>query len=235
MHENTDRTFANAVVPPACPIQRLIGLIRAFEPFLDSFGHAHCRLPARNPSARTTWKLEDPPVRDVLLVLHRAAFGTLPTSRDIDQALALIRGELWLARSKAPVNLRPGTRLILAAAATRESWVGSASELLTVLSQLDRDTDTLAPNEELPSIPDALGIELSKCALELRGRGIELFRPRRRDKKRLWAWRALSPDADTSAAFMTVRLTEPSSPQRPNGPLLGANDTSDTLSEPSTD
>ena len=45
--------------PDGKPIDNLVDLIREMEPFLDSFGVAHCMLPTGNSNGQSAWRLND--------------------------------------------------------------------------------------------------------------------------------------------------------------------------------
>jgi hypothetical protein len=218
-----DPGVATQVVP------RLVGLANELRPFLDAFGNAYCGIPARGNQAHTTLPLADSRVGDLLLYRYHEAFGNLPAVRQITQALALVRGCLWHSRdSHARSQPRPVVRLISEAAKSRNSWVGSADEMLTLLENLEQEMPVLTNGESLPESPDALGVELGKCGLELRENNIELYRPKRRDIKRLWAWRALNPDADTSDTMAQASHQDVSGQTSRSAGQVRLHDTSDT-------
>jgi hypothetical protein len=188
--------------PNGKPIDRLIALIKAMKPFQDTFGGAHCMMAAGNSDQHIVCRLDDQAVFDLLTYRYFAEHKKAPPPRDISAALAIIKGELWHTRREPLIeDTCPVLRAMCKAAEIKESWGGAAGELLALLQTLVRDNLLLKEGEELPASPDAMGVWLSKNALKLSGRGIELYRPKATATKRLWAWRRVSSVCDTPDAL----------------------------------
>ncbi len=217
--------------PPDTPIGILVGLVKEMEPFLDSFGVAHCVIPASNGQKRT-WRLNAPAVTDLLTYRYFSENKERPSPRDIGAAMAIVRGELWHTRSEPIIeDTCPVLRTMCKAATIKESWMGSASELLSLLQEVSRDNDLLQNGEELPRNPDAMGIWLSKNVLTLRANGIELYRPRPTAQKRLWAWLRLPQPNDTYGASDGQEPGVASSDNDKQANEMRSSDTCDTLTE----
>jgi len=188
--------------PNGGSIDKLIGLIKEMKPFQDTFGSAHCMMAAGDSDQHLVCRLDDQAVSDFVTYRYFTEFKEVPFPRDIGAALAIVKGELWHSRREPIVeDTGPVMRTMCKAAAIKESWIGSAGDLLNLLHTMVRDNLLLKEGEELPASPDAMGIWLSNNALRLRARGMELYRPKPTAQKRLWAWRRVSQANDTSDAL----------------------------------
>ena len=121
--------------------------------------------------------------------------------------------------------------VMVAVFAVKDHWEGSARELLDMLRQTARNQTALPSLELLPKNEDAVGIWLRKNGLALRERGLEVWRPNKTARKRLWAMErqvAITDTSDTSAAIAPGEV--PSSNDLPCNEM-GQEDTCDTSNE----
>jgi hypothetical protein len=169
------------------------------KPFLDNFGVAHCIMPTGSGAGQGIWRLDDAAVSDLLTYRYFTEHKEAPSPRDVGAALAIIKGELWHTRREPIIEEScPVLRTMCKAAESMESWIGSAGDLRKLLQTLAHDFGLLKRGEQLPQSDDAMGVWLSKNAMRLRARGIELSRPKATARKRLWTWQRLSRADDTS-------------------------------------
>lgn len=146
--------------------------------------------------------LKDTRVRDIIFYRYRRAHRTRPTWKQISQAIAEVRGKLletWKGCLTIPNN--PTFRVMLKAGELKESWVGSAGELLELLTAVNHHNGVLDEGETLPDNEDMMGIWPRDNFRRLCAHGVELCRPKRRAQKRLSAWRTVTPDDDTRDAL----------------------------------
>ena len=181
------------------PLQRLLDLIRDMYPFLDCQGGAYCYAKADEGAPEVITRLDGEITRSLLNYRYFVAHDQLPSRSEINQALNLTRGALWHKRPPQ-VALKPHwaatIRAIVKSVQINGDFLGSASKAGDLLRKVGRtDTEIITA---LPRSDDQLGIVLSRIGLLLRSKNIELFRPPRRDKERLWCWRLLTPGYDTS-------------------------------------
>ena len=95
-----------------------------------------------------------------------------------------------------------------------------------MLRTVNKDSQLLKGAEKLPNNSSAMGKWLQKYQFALSAHGIELTRPPRGSHKRLWDWRQIVRDDDTSGTLPTEASHEASSPN----PLQGnENQLNDTL------
>ncbi len=187
------------------PMKRLTDLIKKLSPFLDSHGRAYCYIKSE------THEASDPELPGIVTELDgEAVFSLLsywfdddhlivPSRAVIRQALDVARGKLWAtqpSQSQDKPMWSATVRAIALSARTNGEFVGSAARIWTHL----RDELPLKPEDliSLPKSADQMGVVLIRIGLLLRQQNIELSRPPRRDRERLWCWRLLVPDHDTS-------------------------------------
>ncbi len=92
---------------------------------------------------------------------------------------------------------------------------GSAEELLDLLRKVAKKYGLWALSDALPDSPDRLGLWLKSNTVALQAFGIDLTRPKRRARKRLWDWRAIVPHdgSDTSETYLSLIPDALKSPQ----------------------
>lgn len=183
------------------PLEDLLSLVHDLAPFLADSGKVYCHIRGSDKTASTLYELRHQVTRDVLLYRYRERTRDLPQRGLVDQEISIVHGQLWNERKKSTRAVHCVTRLIAKAAEDQESWLGSATDLLTLIEQTNQTYNILKENEQLPSNENALGILLGKLVLELRGEGLWLYRPSRKDTKRLWAWKRLTFPDDASDTF----------------------------------
>ena len=155
-------------------------------------------MPNAGASEGVVLPLRDARVRDLVFYRYRHAHQARPTWKQIGQAMAEVRGKLfetWDGCLTIPDN--PTMRVMLKAGELKAGWVGSAGELLELLSAVNHANGILAEGEKLPENEDMMGIWLRDNYGRLAAHGIKLTRPQRRARKRLWAWRKVTTGNDT--------------------------------------
>jgi hypothetical protein len=177
-------------------VAQLVVLIDELAPFLDSFGRAYCRMPHAEKDKQGILPLRDRQVRALLSYRYHKEHGDYPGRERIAEASEYVEGRL-LEHRKGPVvqNDDPVLRCLVQAARETESWAGSAQQLLNLLREVKKQSRLKG---KFPRSADALGIWLSKNHQLLLAQGIELYRPSRRARERLWGWRRIIIDGDTS-------------------------------------
>lgn len=188
----------------ATPVGRLVALFKEMGPYLDAFGRAYCGSLGGDATGRSGWPLDSEPVLSLVTYRYLDRFHSTPAKSEMDLARTIVIGGLWEGRKPslgAEEGLPPVVRIILRMVEEEGDFVGSASEAEARIREFVREHAVpLSSSESLPDGPDALGIALSRSGVLLRDRGVELTRPQRRDVKRLWAWRKLTPSDDTPDA-----------------------------------
>lgn len=213
-------------------LERLLGIVRGMSPFLDTQGRPYCYATPERGEGRTVIDLDGEVTPALMTYLYHAEHHEVPNPNEVRLALTLVRGELW---SKQP-PWQPRDRMwaatvtaIVQSVRDHGDFVGSAKEALDKLQQTSRTNPQVF--RDLPRNADQLGVVLVRIGLALRGQNIELFRPPRRDKARLWCWRELTPSRDTHDTPDTPTRRESGNP---NGEDEGRNqrdDAPDTFTE----
>ncbi len=183
-------------------VEGLVGLLKDLKPYLDSFGRAYCGGLGRDAKGRGGWPLDSEPVVSLLTYRYLDRFKTTPPKSAMDLARMIVIGGLWEGR-KPHVGNEAGSavvvKVILKMANEGGDFLGSATDGEMALREfVKKHPDCLKPGETLPDGPDKLGIILNQIGVVLLDQGVELFRPQRKDVKRLWAWRKLRPANDTA-------------------------------------
>ena len=222
---------------PDDPVPDVMNLIDGLHPFLDAGCQVYCYLPHEEPEKRLVLRLDDHRVRSLLLYLFMEKHGRWPAWDSVYRAMALVQGRMLKTRKGRPlVTDDPTLRLFLHATRHQEGWAGSAKEVLDLLKETQKTTRLLkSGTDQLPENPTAMGIWLRKNQLRLLAYGIELYQPTRRSTQRLWAWRSIIEDCDTSDASgehlsplaSLWKGREDSGPQ----PAAGSNDARDTYGD----
>jgi hypothetical protein len=190
--------------PRQNPVDLLVVLLEQLDPFLDRFDINYCRLPHADPEKRAILPLKDFRVRDLVFYRYYEAHQSRPTWKQIAQALAQVRGKLLATwNGSAFIQDCPVLRVMLKAAERMESWVGTAADLLVMLTALDRELSILNEGEKLPYNEDAMGIWLRDNNRRLSARGMKVYRPRRKARERLWAWLTVTASDDTHDTLPT--------------------------------
>lgn len=189
------------------PLKRLLMLIDELAPFLDSEGRVYCY--TRSEDEGVVTDLDGEVALALLSYRYHATHKEVPARSEIRQALDLVRGKLWDKRPPRQ-SLNPmwdaTSTAIEEAVRANGDFLGSAAEALKLLQKSTRTKPKIF--RELPRSADQLGVVLVRIGLLLRGRNIELFRPPRRDRERLWCWRELTRDQDTSDTADTTSQSE---------------------------
>lgn len=182
-------------------VERLVGLLKEMKPYLDSFGRAYCGGLGRDAKGRGGWPLDSQPVLSLLTYRHLDRHLTTPPRSAVDLARTIVVGWLWETRTTptdAESSLPAVVKVILEMVEEAGDFVGSATEAEAQIREFSRQhPGCLRADETLPDSPDKVGLVLSQVGMVLLDHGVELFRPQRKDSKRLWAWRKLRGANDT--------------------------------------
>ena len=214
---------------------RLIALVKELSSFLDSQGRACCFAKAEADRVGAVTDLDGEVTSALLSYRYYEKHKEVPNRSDVRQALNLVLGELWSKRpasqAKNPVWAAT-VRAIVRSVGRKGDFVGSAEVALkTLKDEVLKEPKEPAVHADLPKSSDQMGVVLVRIGLLLRGHNIELFRPPRRERERLWCWRELTPDHDTSDTADTRRQEESGSTAGQNQGENHRNDTPDTLAE----
>ena len=187
------------------PLGLLTQLIEALSPFLDSHGRAFCYIKPQGIDASDSEtigiviELDSEPVSSLLSYRFYEQHLDVPPRAVIRQALDVARGKLWATQFKQPATKPTWSATIKAIVLSSKSnggFTGSSSQVRDHL----RDVVCEIPDvlNELPRNANQMGVVLVRIGLLLRQHNVELFRPPRTDRERLWCWRWLIPNDDTS-------------------------------------
>ncbi len=178
-------------------IDRLVLLIEELEPFLDSSGRGYCRMPHAEKEKRGVLSLRSPQVWSLLAYRFHKEHKEHPGRERISQAIQFIEGRL-LQHRHGPVSQKecPILRCFLRAVDEHESGSGSAHDILKMLRETQVQCRILQGAEKLPKNATAMGKWLTRNQLLLEAHGLEICRPPRGSKKRLWDWRKIIRDDD---------------------------------------
>lgn len=184
----------------AIVIDDLVKLIEGMDPFLDCSGRAFCSMPHSDPAKRGKLPLRDRQVRSVLSFRYWEEHQTYPGRERVNEAIEYFEGKLLANRTGPIVSTDcPILRCFLLAIEEEDWGTGSADDILKMLRTVnERNRQKLKGKVTLPKSPTAMGKWLVKNQLLLQAHGIEVFRPPRGSKKRLWDWRKIIRDDDTS-------------------------------------
>lgn len=180
-------------------IDTLVKLIESLSPFLDCSGRAFCSMPHADEGKRGILPLRDRQVRALLSYLYREQCQDYPGRDRLNEAIDYFEGKLLATRTGPVVAADcPVLRCFLRAVDEEDGGTGSADDILRMLREVSQRTRILKGAEKLPKNPTAMGKWLVKNQLLLQAHGIEVFRPPRGSQKRLWDWRKIIRDDDTS-------------------------------------
>jgi hypothetical protein len=211
--EVSDETHSETTAPlQDRTLNKLVQLVKEMSPFLDVHGTVYCRIPGTGTKTSITWRLESEAVLSLVMFRSFSELQVLPTAAMMKQVACLVRGELWYFRPPAVPTDGPWTATLNAIKKSAEisgDFLGTSSDMLDRLREDVRDdTDVYS---ELPNSPDQLGLVLNRIGLLLRQEGIELYRPRRTETRRLWAWRSIlredPPDASATSDTSTSNVS----------------------------
>lgn len=213
-------------------IDALVKLIENMNPFLDCSGRAFCQMPHSDETKRGIIPLRDRQVRSLLSFLYREKRNAYPGRDRINEATEYFEGKL-LAKRIGPTVTKdcPVLRCFLRAIEDEDGGTGSADDILKMLRRVNSENRLTKGKEKLPKNPTAMGKWLTKNQLLLQANGIEVFRPPRGTKKRLWDWRQIIRDDDTSDAS-TSEVSQGAS--LPNSGQINENERNDTLTDEET-
>lgn len=171
-------------------IDKLVEMINDMSPYLDLSGTAYCNLKA---DGGVIFTLRDRRVRAYLIYRYHELHAVHPGRERVNEAIEFVEGRLLATTSpKSPLENCPVLRCLLCALQEEESGAGSAMEILNMLREVRRKHKTLLRGEEeIPDTPTAMGKWLARNQLRLRAYGIDLSRPPRGSKKRLWDWQVI--------------------------------------------
>ncbi|HWG42811.1 MAG TPA: hypothetical protein VN688_08505 [Gemmataceae bacterium] len=185
-------------------IDGLVKLIEKLTPFLDCSGRAFCSMPHTDETKRGILPLRDRQVHALLAYQFRGEHEIYAGRDRVNEAIDYVEGKL-LASRKGPIVAKdcPVLRCFLHAIEENDGGTGSAEDILKMLREVRTKRKLTKGAEKLPNNPTAMGKWLVKNQLILQAHGIEVFRPPRGSKKRLWDWRKIIRDDDTSDTSTT--------------------------------
>lgn len=179
----------------------LVELIEQLNPYLDSFGHAYCGGLGRDAKGKSGWPLDSEQVLSLITFRYHNLHSSVPSRIEIEAARRIVVGGLWDQRrieARTPSPHSTVVKLILKHVETQGDFLGTASEAEAELREVaNNHPECLLQGESLDISPTQMGVILGQMGLILRDKGVELYRPPRRDVKRLWAWRRISACPDT--------------------------------------
>lgn len=197
-------------------VDRAIAIIDDMHPFLDDEATVFCRLKAVNGGNGIAVPLWDKRVQSSLAYRYRQTCGGFPTTKLLKTAIQFVEGRLLVTRSPEP-SLRTCPIAACLAMLIQESGggAGSAEELLELLRKVAKKHGLWQQSDALPDSPDKLGLWLKANTVALQAFSIDLTRPKRRARKRLWDWRAIVPydGGDTSENYLSLIPDALKSPQ----------------------
>ncbi len=210
-------------------IDVLVKLIETMDPFLDCSGRAFCSMPHSDQTKRGILPLRDRQVRSLLFFRCKDEHTAYPARDRVNEAIEYYEGRL-LAKRQGPIVTKdcPVLRCFLHALDEEYGESGSAEDVLKMLREVNLRNRVLKGGEKLPKNPTAMGKWLAKNQLLLQANGVEIVRLRRGARKRLWDWRRIIRDDDTSDTS-TPEASQGAS--RPNSAPNKENRPDDTLTE----
>jgi hypothetical protein len=228
----TDKSLAQDALDPDEPLDRLVILVAELSPFLDSQGRAYCYVKSNTSDNQPLIGLDSEVAFSVLSYGYFVKYKQFPARSKINQARSLARGKLWVELPPQGTFNRKWAATIKAiskALLSKGDFLGSAAAARNLLNNISRSEPEIC--SDLPRSDDEMGIVLSRIGLLLRSHNIELFRPPRRDKERLWCWRLLTPGHDTSDTLVTYPSQASGSSDDGKNHENPQNDASDTYSD----
>lgn len=179
-------------------VDELVKLIEEMNPFLDVSGRAFCHVPHHDQAKQGQLPLRDRQVRALLYFRYRERLNSYAGRERVSDAIEFVEGKL-LATRRGPMVTQdcPVLRCFLKAVEDHEGGAGSADDVLRMLRQVKKSHTLLRHAERLPPNPTAMGIWMTKNLLLLQAHGIEVTRPPRGSRKRLWGWQKIIRDDDT--------------------------------------
>jgi hypothetical protein len=197
-------------------MDRAIAIIDEMQPYIDDEATAYCRLKAVNGGNGIAVPLRDRRVRSVFFFRYRSRFDSYPTPKLLKTAIEFVEGRLLDMRRPEP-SLHHSPIAVCLAMLIRDTGggAGSAEELLDSLREVAKEYGLWEQSDALPASPDKLGLWLKANTVALQTFGIDLTRPTRRARKRLWDWRAIVPHdgSDTSEDYLSLIPDAAKSPQ----------------------
>jgi hypothetical protein len=196
-------------------IDTLVTMIDGISPFLDCSGTAYCKVKPDEGGGEVIFTLRDRRVRAYLIYRYRSSHEVHPGRERVNEAIEYVEGRLLSMKAPNPLPQDcPILRCFARVLQDEESGAGSASDILTLLRKVAKDNKLLKGLEKLPHNATAMGKWLARSQLQLRGLGIDLSRPPRGSKKRLWDWQVVlaSDGRDTLLSHVSQAPTS-ASPQ----------------------
>jgi len=196
--------------------ETVVGLVILIEgklgPFLDSFGRCYCSMPDAEKVKQAVVPLRSRQVRSLLAYGFHEENGEHPGRERISEAIEFVEGKL-LAHRRGPVVDEdcPVMRCFLRAVEDDEGGSVSANDILRMLSATNQKHRLLRGAEKLPKNATAMGMWLVKNHFLLQAHGLEVYRPPRGSRKRLWDWRRIVRDdaSDTSTFKVSLGVSSP--------------------------
>jgi hypothetical protein len=187
-------------------VDRLVAMLK--NSLITREGEAWCRLPTDDGHDGIAVPLRDRKLQSALVYVFHQKYGRDPRPIQVNTAIQRVWGE-QLSRMREGTTLLecPTWRCFQQLVLNEPSGANSAEEIRTKLIALAVTEKLLKGKESLPQTPDAMGVWLTRHRLSMPHYGVELTRPTRLAKKRLWAWQTIEPDdtSDTSLIDPSVR------------------------------
>jgi hypothetical protein len=196
-------------------IDTLVTMIDGMSPFLDCSGTAYCNVKPDEGGDDVIFTLRDRRVRACLIYRYHRLHEVHPGRERVNEAIEYVEGRLLSMKTPNPtLQDCPTFRCFARILQDEESGAGSASDILTLLRKVARDNKLLKGLEKLPDNSTAMGKWLARSQLRLRAYGIDLSRPPRGSKKRLWDWQVvLAGDGRDTLPSHVAQAPTAASPQ----------------------
>lgn len=215
-------------------IENLVTMIDGMSPFLDCSGTAYCNVKPDEGGDDVIFTLRDRRVRACLIYRYHRLHDAHPGRERVNEAIEYVEGRL-LATKPPNSWLKdcPIFRCLARALLDEESGAGSASDILTLLRETAKAHTLLKGKEKLPKTATAMGKWLARNQFRLRGFGIDLSRPPRGSKKRLWDWQIVVPGdgRDTSPWHLSQVVQDGSPPENKGNATPSDAMTNETLND----
>jgi hypothetical protein len=181
----------------------LVALIEKLNPFLDSSGNAYVVMPHSDEKKRIVRMLRSHDVCSYLCFHYKMEHNQYLKNACVPIAINFVEGRLFDNRRGQIVDVNcPILMCFLRFIEEVVDYCGSASDILKLLREVNSKNRLLKGKEKLTKSPTVIGKWITKNQLLLLARGVEVFRPPRCAMKRLWGFRRIIRDDDSSDASL---------------------------------
>jgi hypothetical protein len=195
------------------------------DTFVDRSGKVFCQLPSTDGFPGIMVPLRDRTVKSSLFFRYHSKHKCHPSISRVNAAIDYVEGrQVTKMRSDTTISECPTWKCFRSLLEEEPSGTASADDLLKRLRKINSDHKLLKGKEILPRSATVMGLWLTRHQLTIRPFGVDLSRPTRRAKKRLWAWQTIEPDdaSDTSLLHASVREKHQNTERdKPNDTMSG--------------